>query len=580
MLWTRYDVFISYSREDLARVQPLVDELRRRGYRAFVDVESIVVGDKWKERLERSIRASRVLVLCWSEHARESEYVHFEYSRAEGLHKAVLPWLLDQTPLPKMMELQGISAAEVTQVASALQPQLGWPLARRRSLQGLVAACLMVVLAFAVGRGLKEKASVSSSGKSSTASGAEAASKMAHPPLPDKPSIAVLPFVNVSGDKAQELFSDALTDGIINAVSKLRYVFVVSRNSTFTYKGKSVKAQQVAEELGVQYVLEGTVLRTGDKVRVTAQLVDALSGRELMSERYDRNVKDVFALLDELTMKVLTEMGVVLSGGEMERAMAQGTKNFDAFLKVMQARQLSMVLNKQNLAMAKKLSEEAIVLDPKYATPYSVMGSTLANEVYIGAYKDQKAALEKARYYGEKAVALDDSSSYSHSILAWILLESREYDRAVAEAQRGVDLEPGSAAANHNLGICLSRSGQYEQAIPVLRNALRLSPAPRPVTLTSLGSAYRMLGRYEEAIAVLKEATQREPNMLNGHLGLVATYMLMGREAEARAETAEVLRIDPNFSLEQFAKASPWKNETDFKERWFEPLRKAGLNKG
>src|ERR1035441_1276529 len=108
MLWTRYDVFISYSREDLARVQPLVDELRRRGYRAFVDVESIVVGDKWKERLERSIRASRVLVLCWSEHARESEYVHFEYSRAEGLHKAVLPWLLDQTPLPKMMELQGI----------------------------------------------------------------------------------------------------------------------------------------------------------------------------------------------------------------------------------------------------------------------------------------------------------------------------------------------------------------------------------------------------------------------------------------------------------------------------------------
>ena len=558
MFWTRYDVFISYAREDLARVQPLVDELRRRGYRAFVDVESIVVGDKWKERLERSIRASRVLVLCWSEHARESEYVHFEYSRAEGLHKPVLPWLLDQTPLPKMMELQGISAAEVTQVAAALQPQLGWTLARRRSLQGLMVALLMVVLAFAVGRGLKEKTPITSSGKSSTASEIAVASKqkMARP-LSDKPSIAVLPFVNLSGDKAQEPFTDALTDGIINAVSKLRNVFVVARNSTFTYKGKNVRVQQVAEELGVQYVLEGTVLRTGDKVRVTAQLVDALSGLELMSERYDRNVKDIFALLDELTMKVLTEMRVALSGGEMDRALGQGTKNLDAYLKVMQARQLSMVLNKQDLAMSKKLAGEAIALDPKYATAYVVMENALTNEVNTGEYKDPKEALGKARYYGEKAVALDDSSSVAHSTLAWTLVLSQEYDRAITEAQRGVDLDPSSAGANHNLGLCLSYSGQYEQAIPLYKNALRLTPTPRPITQNTLGAAYRMLGRYEEAIASYKEATQREPNFLNVHVGLAATYMLAGKVQEARAEAAEVLRINPNFSVEQYEKGQP-----------------------
>jgi adenylate cyclase len=581
MLWTRYDVFMSYAREDLARVQPLVDELRRRGYRAFVDVESIVVGDKWKERLERSIRASRVLVLCWSEHARESEYVHFEYSRAEGLHKAVLPWLLDQTPLPKMMELQGISATEATQVAAALQPQLGWTLARRRSLQGLVAALLVAVLTFAVGRGLRP-ASVSSSGGSSTPSATAVASKekMAHPPLPDKPSIAILPFVNVSGDKAQEYFSDGLTDAIINAVSKLRNVFVISRNSTFTYKGKNVKIQQVAEEMGVQYVLEGSVLKTGDTVRVTAQLVDALSGHELMSERYDRNLKNIFTLQDEITMKVLSAMRVVLSEGEMARVMAKGTKNLDAYLKVMQANQLRYVYNAQSLAMAQKLSEDAIALDPKYAMAYGMLGAVLVSEVFLGQYKDPKEIkelLEKARKYGEKAVALDGSLSYAHSALSWTLTMCRDNDRGVAEAQRAVDLEPGSAQANHTLGTALLYASRYEQSIPVLKKALRLSPVPFSMTLGSLAGSYRNLGRYEESIAVYKEMTQREPDALNGRLGLTATYMMAGMESEARAQAAEVLRINPNFSLEQYAKANPLKNRTDLRDRTIEPLRKAGL---
>jgi adenylate cyclase len=579
MFWTRYDVFISYAREDSARVQPLVDELRRRGYRAFFDVESIVVGDKWKERLERSISASRVLVLCWSEHARESEYVHFEYSRATVLHKPVLPWQLDQTPLPKMVELQSVLEAEARHAAAALQPKLGWPLARRRSLQGLVVACLMVVLAFAVGRGLKEKASVSSSGTLSTPSATAVASKekMAHPPLPDKPSIAVLPFVNVSGDKAQEPFSDGLTDGVINAVSKLRNIFVVSRNSTFTYKGKNVKAQQVAEEMGVQYVLEGSVQRTGDRVRVTAHLVDALNGRELMSERYDRNVKDIFALQDEITMNVLSAMRVVLTEGEMARVMTKGTKNLDAYLKVMQANQLRYVYNPQNLAMARQLAEEAIALDPKYAMAYSMLGAVLVSEVSLGEYKDPKEVLARARKYGEKGVALDGSLSYAHSALSWVLTMNGDNDRAVAEAQLGVDLDPNSAQANHTLGSALAYAGQPEQAIPYLKKALRLSPVPFTMTLSQLSGVYRRLGRYEEAIAVLKEMTQREPDALWGHLILTATYMLVGRESEARAEAAEVLRINPNFSLEQFENSTPEKDRARVRANMIEPLRKAGL---
>jgi adenylate cyclase len=573
MLWTRYDAFISYSREDLPRVQPLVDELRRRWYRVFFDVESIVVGDKWKERLERSISASRVLILCWSEHARDSDYINFEYSRAAVLHKVVLPWQLDQTPLPKMVELQSVLEAEARLAAAALQPKLGWPLARRRSLQGLVAAVLVAVLMFVLGRGLRPSLPLQSSGKPATTSGTEVASKpKVALPLPDKPSIAVLPFVNVSGDKAQEPLSDGITDGIINAVAKLRNVFVVDRRSTFTYKGKNVKVQQVAEEMGVQFVLEGSVQRTGDKVRVTAQLVDALSGRELMSERYDRNVKDIFALQDEITMNVLSAMRVVLTEGEGVRVMAKGTKNLDAYLKVMQAIQLRYVYNPQNLAMARKLAEEAIALDPKYAMPYSIIAAALASEVSLGEYKDPKEALARARKYGEKAIALDGSLSYAYSALSWVLTMSGDNDRAVSQAQRAVDLEPNSAQANHTLGSALAYAGQYEQSILQLKKTLRLSPVPFAMTLQQLGGVYRRLGRYEESIAVLKELTQREPDALWGHLNLTVTYILAGKEPEARAEAAEVLRISPNFSLEQFENSNPG-NMKNF----IDSLRKAGL---
>jgi len=425
----------------------------------------------------------------------------------------------------------------------------------------LVAALLVAALMFVLGRGLRPSLPLQSSGKQATTSGTEVASKQKMPlPRPDKPSIAILPFVNVSGDKAQEPFSDGLTDGIINAVSKLRNVFVVSRNSTFTYKGRNVKPQQVAEEMGVQYVLEGSVQRTGDRVRVTAQLVDALSGRELMSEQYDRNVKDIFALQDDITMNVLSAMRVVLTEGEGVRVMAKGTKNLNAYLKVMQAIQLRYVYNPQNLAMARKLAEEAIALDPKYAMPYSIIAAALASEVSLGEYKDPKEALARARKYGEKAIALDGSLSYAHSALSWVLTMSGEDDRAVAEAQRGVDLDPNSAQANHTFGSALAYAGQYEQSIPQLKKALRLSPVPFTMTLSQLGGVYRRLGRNEEAIAVLKEMTQREPDALWGHVMLTATYILVGKESEARAEAAEVLRISPNFSLEQLEKSTPTKD--------------------
>lgn len=457
----------------------------------------------------------------------------------------------------------------------------GWIAARKRILQGIAGGLLLAVLAFAVGREIRstvshsqgnrvpvnESAVVSSSGRSST--------QKTSLPLADKPSIAVLPFVNLSGSKMQEYFSDGLTEGIINAVSKLRNVFVIARNSTFAYKGKNVKVQQVAEEMGVQYVLEGSVSKTGNRVRVTAQLIDASSGRQLMSERYDRSMNDMFALQDELTIKVLSSMRVVLSEGDMAQVMDKGTRKLDAYLKVMQANQLRQ--SSQYLAMSTKLAEGAIALDPKYAMAYAVIALNLANEVRLGQHRNSTEVLAKAKSFGEKAVALDESLSYGHSALSWVLAMSGNHDIALAEAQRAVDLEPGSAQTNHTLGVVLCYAGQYEKSIQFLKKALRLSPVPFPMTLAALGLAYRMLGRYEESIAVMNDFTRREPEALIGRVYLAASLAMAGRESEARVQSAEVLRIDPNFSLEQYAKATPLKNQSDLMNREIEPLRKAGL---
>jgi len=400
--------------------------------------------------------------------------------------------------------------------------------------------------------------------------------KMAFP-LPDKPSIAVLPFVNLSDDPKQAFLGDALAEEVINGLAKLRQVLVIARNSSFTYKGKAVDVKQVGREQGVRYVLEGSVQRSGDRLRITAQLIDATTGHHLFSERYDRDLKDIFAIQDDITIKILTTMRVALAEGEAARVMGKGTKNLEAYLKVMQATQLRSAFNKESMARSRKLAEEAIALDPGYAMAYSSAAGALANEVYLGAYKNPKEALERATKLAEKGVALEDSLANTHSTLSWLLIMNRDFDRGVAEAERAVALEPGSGLSYTTLGLTLNYAGRYEEAIPALKNAIRLMPIPSTVCLANLGFSYRMLARYEESIASLKQLIQREPDSMTGHLHLAATYVLAGKEVEARAEAAEVLRINPNFSLEQFAKTTPMKNQTDLTDRWIEPLRKAGL---
>jgi adenylate cyclase len=397
-------------------------------------------------------------------------------------------------------------------------------------------------------------------------------------PLPDKPSIAVLPFAYTGGDSKYEHLSDGITDDIITALSKSSQLFVIGRNSSFTYKGKAVKFQQVSEEMGVRYVLEGSLQVEGERVRITGQLIDALTGYHLFSERYDRDLKDIFATQDEIAMKVLTATRVSLTEGEGARMFAKGTKNLEAYLKVVQAREYHELFTKESQARARQLAEEAIALDPGYALAYSYAAVALAHECWVGAYANQREVFERGMKLVQKAVALDDTLAHPHEILGkYYIILYRDYDRGIAEAERAVMLEPNSADAYTELGLHLNWADRYAEAIPILQKAMRLSPISPHQCLLQLAGCYRYTGQNEEAIALLRRILQKEPNQMLARISLIRGLLAVGKEDEARAEATKLLRIDPKFSVERYAEVTSFVRGRSAADRTAKDLRKAGL---
>jgi len=399
--------------------------------------------------------------------------------------------------------------------------------------------------------------------------------KMAFP-LPDKPSIAVLPFANISGDPGEDYFSDGITEEIITGLSKVPRLFVIARNSTFTYKGKPVKVQQVAEDLGVQYVLEGSVRKAKDRVRITAQLIDAMTGKHLWAEKYDRDLKDIFALQDEIMMKVIAALQVKLTEGEQALIVAGGTNNFEAYAKFLQGLEYFKRLNKEGNLLARKMAEEAIALDPNYPRGYRLLASTHWIDVRLGISKSPKQSLAKAAELYQKVIAMDPSEAIAHAFLGWVYTLMRQHEKGIAEAEKGVALNPNATDAQAFFGFILHFSGRHKEAIEAIKKAIRLNPFPPNWYFMQLGYAYCHVGRYEEAIAALKKALRVSPDNLPAHIRLAAAYSLSGYEQEARAEAAEVLRINPKFSLKRFVKTIPYKNPHD-RALLIDALRKAGL---
>jgi adenylate cyclase len=401
--------------------------------------------------------------------------------------------------------------------------------------------------------------------------------KMAFP-LPDMPSIAVLPFVNMSEDPKQEFLCDGMTEDIITALSKVPRLFVIARNSTFTYKGKPVKVKQVSEELGVRYVLEGSLQRSGDRLRINAQLIDALTGNHLWAERYDRGVTDLFALQDEITMKILTAIQVKLTEGEHASSAEKyysGKQGLDCYLKLMEARGIQFRWNIEANNLARRMIEEAIAMCPENPMGYIHLAWIYHYDYMLGNTESPRETVEKGIELAQKALATDDSIALAHMILCYLYLDKGDNDKAMTEAERAVALNPGDWAALNAYANSLRLTGRSEEAIPFYQKAIRLTPFGASVLYRDFGQALRDTRRFEEAVSAFKKAIKLSPDDISAHIWLAITYLVMGRENDVRSEGEEVLRIDPKFSWERWIKGLPI--DKSRKDRLTEALLKAGL---
>ena len=396
------------------------------------------------------------------------------------------------------------------------------------------------------------------------------------PELPDKPSIAVLPFENMSGDPTKEYFSDGLTEEIITGLSKIPSLFVIARNSTFTYKGKPVKIQQVSRELGVKYVLEGSVRSAGERARITAQLIDGMTGQHLWAERYDRQMKDIFAIQDDITMEIMVAMQVKLIAGEDAFSGAKGTDNLEAYFLFLQAIVYFNEYSKDSNILSRKKLEQVIALEPDYAAAHAWLAGNYIVALWLSWDKSPQQSMAKAVEHTQRCFALDDSNAEAFSIAGVLYLVQRQWDKAIAAGERSVELSPNSADNYARFAITLKSVGRVDEALSTIEKAIRLNPMTPEWYLHELATYYRLQGRYEEAIAILKKNLDRNPDYLMSRINLTASYSMAGKLDQARTEAKEVLRKIPDFSAEQFMKGFPYKNQEIIND-FINNLCKAGL---
>jgi adenylate cyclase len=396
--------------------------------------------------------------------------------------------------------------------------------------------------------------------------------RMAYP-LPDKPSIAVLPFTNMSGDPEQDYIGDGLSENIISALSVSSQLFVMARNSTFTYKGKPVKVQQVAEDLGVQYILEGSIQKSEDQLRVTAQLIDALSGHHLWSDVYDREMKNLFELQDEITKKIMVSLQVELTSfGEDLRLAAKSTDNLEAWKHYIKGSELYLNYSPEDNTKAREHFEAALALDPSFTVVLARLALTHLLDGSRGWRDSRLASLNPAFEVAQKAVELDEQDPGAHSVLGMVFLYQRQYEKAITEGKLAITLNPNYVSGHVNLAIIMLHCGRFDEAITLTKKACRLNPNLTTYWLWPLATSYIFLRRYEEALEVCK---QMEEDIARA-ITLSWVYQELGREEEARAYMAEALKMAPNQSIELLKTSFPFENPAHL-QRALDALRKAGM---
>ena len=410
---------------------------------------------------------------------------------------------------------------------------------------------------------------------------APTAVKSAAAPMPElaavqRPSIAVLPFVNMSGDPEQEYFADGISEDILTGLSKLRWFFVIARNSTFAYKGKAVDVKRAARELGVRYVLEGSVRKGGNRVRITAQLIDATTGNHIWADHYDGELTDIFALQDEITKKVVAAIEPRLLEAEGIRSHARSTKDLGAWDMVMQANSLFWRLTKTEGEAAIALLKQAVERYPDYAPAHSMLAFALLISRLLGWTLVAPEVKESAAL-ATRAAELDDSDPWAHLALGYVAHTMRRTDDAAREYQRAIDLNPNFAAAHGYLGFALALAGRSDQAIAHLEQAIRMSPhdPQNAIFNNGLAVAHYLAGRYTEAITFGRKSVQQRDGSTAGHRICIASLAQAGQIEEARAALQRLRELQPNVSIawcEQYVPYPP-----DQMPKFLEGLRKAGL---
>jgi adenylate cyclase len=394
--------------------------------------------------------------------------------------------------------------------------------------------------------------------------------------LPDKPSIAVLPFQNMSGDLEQEYFSDGMTEDLITDLSKVSGLFVIARNSCFAYKGRSVKVQDIGRDLGVRFVLEGSVRKAGNRVRITAQLIDAGNGGHLWAERFDRDLTDIFSTQDEVVEKIVGTLAVTLTQGEEQRLHRRGTGNVAAYESWLRARELLSRGTKESLAHAQVMYRRAIEIDQNFPAPHAGLALASISEYASGWAPDPAQALDEAERWARRAVELNDQEPVCHMALGSVSLWRRDHEGALAEFRRMIDLDPNFAQGHAALGLALMYAGRAAEALEPIAMAMRLDPLYPAMLLHFLAQANFSLGKYEIAAQQCVDRIARNPGTDASRMLLASCYGHLGRVEDARTAWAELLKVNPDFTLMQRARVLPYKDAGDF-QRIAEGLAKAGL---
>jgi TolB-like protein len=397
-------------------------------------------------------------------------------------------------------------------------------------------------------------------------------------PLPDRPAIAVLPFINMSGDPEQEYFSDGISEDIITALSKLRWFFVIARNSSFTYKGKAVHIKQVGDELGVGYVVEGSVRKGGDRVRITVQLNDVATGSHLWAERYDRSLADVFAVQDEITEAIVAAIEPQLYAAESFHAQRKAPDSMDAWDLVMRALSHYWRVTRQDHVVAQALLEKAITIDPNYGQALGVLAASYTFSAHMG-WTDMPTIVPIAERAALEAIRADSEDPWAHYALGCAYLFPRRFDDSLAEFELALRLNPNFSLAQGYYGLALAYCGRWEEGDVAARRALRLSPRdPFSAIFCGIASYAQFIGRnYAAAMQLARESIRQRSDFVGGHRVLTAAAGMAGEHDTAAAALQELRRAQPNISLGWLASQMPIKQDSD-REHYLEGFRRAGLD--